>query len=106
LDRGEENVVHFRRNVDLADQLFRRVQEYGRRVDIALVDGAVDADAGQAPLPRNRVVTARIPRYIDPLLVDILEVFHLVRPGFVQKAFLDPDLHIVRGGHDDVEAVA
>ena len=51
-------------------------------------------------------MTAHVPWHIDPTIIDILEIFHLVRAGLKQKTFLDPDWNEVCRRNDDVEAVA
>ena len=48
---------------------------------------------------------AGIPIDVDPPLVDVLEVLHLVGPALQQEAFADPDRHEVRRRHDDIEAM-
>ena len=59
-DGQVHDVVHLRHDIDLALELVRRIEEDGRGVGIALIDLGVDGHAGGAPLPRHRIMAARI----------------------------------------------
>jgi hypothetical protein len=83
-------------HIDLANQLWRRIEDNGRSVDVAAINRCVHDYAGGAPLPRNRIVTARIVGNIDPLWIDIFEIRHLVWARFKQQTFGNPDRHVVR----------
>ena len=102
-DGEEHDVAHFGHDIDLADELWRRIEEDRGGVQIAGIDRLVDRHAGRAPLPRNGVFAAGVERHIDPFRIDVLEILHLVGIGLQQQAFADPDRHDAGRGHDDVE---
>jgi hypothetical protein len=96
-DGQMHDVGHFGYDVDLALELVGRVHEDGRGIGIAVIDGGVDRNAGGAPLPRHRVVAARIEGHVDPAVGHVLEVLHLVgtgsssRPSSIQTGTTWPD---------------
>ena len=80
-----QNIAHFRRYVDLAGKLIRRVQNNGSGVDVALINLCVNGDTDRSPLPRNTVAATRVPGWITPFGGDILEVFHLIRANLKRQ---------------------